>query len=354
MRRSTCTILRRLSTAASSTRHQLRATAGAHIDLQELDRGLYRASSSQLWVPPGGYAVFGGQVLGQALHAAQLSLSRSDAVPKDVVPISLHSYFLKRGLNTSDIIYQVRESANLRSFFSRSVDAIQQGEIIFQMQAQFARGGEPSGIAHAEPMPSDLPPPEECPSRADMLAELLTRAPASLRPLIEEAQAVPVEVRYACNRLPDPLDLDPPPQPSRQLLWVRIRDPISSGPGLNEACAAYLSDEPLLLTALRPHSIGFPSPKLGAFATLDHSMWFHAPFRADEWLLYEMSSPHAGAGRALCFGHLYRPDTGQLVVSVAQQGVLRLAKPSLASKAAIAGWRGANLLEWLRAKLGIG
>ena len=152
------------------------------------------------------------------------------------------------------------------------------------MQAQFARGGEPSGIAHAEPMPSDLPPPEECPSRADMLAELLTRAPASLR----------------------------------------------------------------------PHSIGFPSPKLGAFATLDHSMWFHAPFKADEWLLYEMSSPHAGAGRALCFGHLYRPDTGQLVVSVAQQGVLRLAKPSLASKAAIAGWRGANLLEWLRAKLGIG
>ena len=123
MRRSTCTIVRRLSTAASSTRHQLRATAGAHIDLQELDRGLYRASSSQLWVPPGGYAVFGGQVLGQALHAAQLSLSRSDAVPKDVVPISLHSYFLKRGLNTSDIIYQVRESANLRSFFSRSVDA---------------------------------------------------------------------------------------------------------------------------------------------------------------------------------------------------------------------------------------
>jgi len=175
------------------------------------------------------------------------------------------------------------------------------------MQAQFARGGEPSGIAHAEPMPSDLPPPEECPSRADMLAELLTRAPASLRPLIEEAQAVPVEVRYACNRLPDPLDLDPPPQPSRQLLWVRIRDPISSGPSLNEACAAYLSDEPLLLTALRPHSIGFPSPKLGAFATLDHSMWFHAPFKADEWLLYEMSSPHAGAGRALCFGHLYRP-----------------------------------------------
>ena len=130
--------------------------------------------------------------------------------------------------------------------------------------------------------------------------------------------------------------------------WVRVREPISDAPGLDEACAAYLSDQPLLLTALRPHGLQFPSPRLGAVATLDHSMWFHGRFSANEWLLYDMTSPFAGSGRALCFGHLYRPDTGALVVSCAQQGVMRLAKPSLRRTLAELGWRGAKALETLR------
>ena len=230
--------------------------------------------------------MFGGQVLGQALHAAQLSMPHGS----DTVPVSLHSYFLQRGRPQNDIIYRIREKVDLRSFHTRSVDAIQQGNIIFQMQAQFAKTGEQSAISHADPMPElsslgPVLPPDRCPSMADMLASLLTRAPKAMHALIEEMRVAPVDVRYACGELPDPLDLQPTPKSSRQLLWVRIRDPVHRRTGLDECCAAYLSDQPLLLTSLRPHGLQFPSPRLGAVATLDHSMWFHGPFHSDKWLL---------------------------------------------------------------------
>jgi len=259
-----------------------------------VDSGLYRASSKLLWVPPGGKSVFGGQVMGQALHAAQLTVHRDSWLP-----ISLHSYFLKRGSPNSDIIYQCRETSNLRSFDSRSVDAIQNGQIIFKMQAQFARPEE-SQLRHVERadgvtgMPRGVVAPDECLGMDDLLGDLMARAPAALLPLIEELRASPIEVRYAVGAPHDPLDPDPPSMPSRQLLWVRIREPITKAPGLDAACAAYISDQPLLLTALRPHRISFPSPKLGALATLDHSMWFHGPFDADDWLLYDMHAPFAG------------------------------------------------------------
>mmetsp|Transcript_72940 Transcript_72940/g.162051 ORF Transcript_72940/g.162051 Transcript_72940/m.162051 type:complete len:182 (-) Transcript_72940:197-742(-) len=130
-----------------------------------------------------------------------------------------------------------------------------------------------------------------------------------------------------------------------KLLLHQLLHPIR----LDECCAAYLSDQPLLLTSLRPHGIQFPSPRLGAIATLDHSMWFHAPFHADEWLLFEMSSPHAGAGRALSFGHLYSKETGALVVSCAQQGIIRLAKPSVTGTAATIGLRISRLTRLFEA-----
>ena len=152
---------------------------------------------------------------------------------------------------------------------------------------------------------------------------------------------------------PDLLELDPPKlSPARQLLWMKIREPIGSSSGrLDESCAAYLSDQPLLVTALLPHGLQFPSPKLGAIATLDHSMWFHRPFKADEWLLYEMTSPHASSGLALSFGHLYRMDTRELVVTCAQQGMLRLAKPSATTAVATTAMWGANLLRRARSLL---
>ena len=115
----------------------------------------------------------------------------------------------------------------------------------------------------------------------------------------------------------------------------------------DESSAAYFSDHNLLACALRPHGIPFPSPKLGVFVSLDHSMWFHAPFRCDEWLLYDMDSPALRSGRGLSFGHLYRGDTRELVVSCAQQGVVRQAKPSPKRKAAQFWLYGRSYLEQL-------
>lgn len=200
--------------SAGSVLHQLRPShKQSHLDLEELDRGLYRASHKHLWVPPGAPSVFGGQVLGQALHAAMLSVNRPDTLP-----ISLHSYFLQRGQPQSDIIYQIRETSDLRSFFSRSVDAIQQGKIIFKLQAQFARTGEESLLAHSEPMPTGVPSPDSCPSMEDMLIHLRSRAPRAMHSLIDEALCIPIDVRYACGKMPDPLDPNPAPQPSRQVI----------------------------------------------------------------------------------------------------------------------------------------
>jgi acyl-CoA thioesterase-2 len=162
----------------------------------------------------------------------------------------------------------------LRSFASRTVDAIQQGEVIFTMQAQFQRTGA-GGLHHASPMPTEgIKPPEECQSFHELLDELLERAPRALVPVIEEAKVLPVEMREATGEAFDPLDPDPPALPARRLLWMKIREGIGEE-RLDESCAAYLSDQPLLMTALRPHRIQFPSPKLGTVATLDHSMWFH-------------------------------------------------------------------------------
>ena len=337
--------------ASSSISHQLRETPGSHLDLEEIDLTLFRAPREQLWVPPASRAVFGGQVLGQALHAASRTVEQALGPHGDrrFTPVSLHSYFLKRGVPSSDIVYRVRKDADLRSYASRTVDAIQRGETIFTMQTQFARTPS-SGLSHASEMPSGVPPPEECPSMHDQLTALLARAPATLQPLIQKQLVAPVEVRYACGVSPDLLEPHPAAQPARQLLWIRIRDPIGRT-RLDECCAAYLSAQPLLLTALRPHGIQFPSPRLGAIATLDHSMWFHGPFRCDDWLLYEITSPHAGAGRALCFGHLYARD-GRLVVSCAQQGMIRLAKPSVAGAAASLGIRAARLVDRLFGRSG--
>ena len=139
----------------------------------------------------------------------------------------------------------------------------------------------------------------------DMLRGLLTRAPKPLHHLVEKMLVTPIDVRFADGMMPDPLDPDPPKQTTRQVLWVRLRDPFSTTHGLrlDECCAAYLSDQPLLMTALRPHGIQFPSPKLGAVATLDHSMWFHKPFR----IAAGKREPWSSAGAALLKAHRSSP-----------------------------------------------
>jgi acyl-CoA thioesterase 8 len=344
--------VRRLSTHIL---HQLRTGQASHIDLEQIDVDLFRAPRANLWVPPASRAVFGGQVMGQALHAASRTVDGAlgPHSARTFGPASLHAYFLLRGEADADILYRVRSTADLRSFASRSVDAVQRGRTIFSMQAQFAAAGQ-IGFEHTNPMPTDVPPPEDCPSMRDALLSLRTRAPSSLQPLIDAALVTPVEVRYASSgpEPPDLLDWSPPAVwPARQLMWVKTA-PIREEDRLDEACAAYLSDQPLLMTALLPHSVRYPSPRLGLITTLDHSMWFHRPFRADDWLLYEMNSPVSTGGLALSFGHLYCRESKQLVVSCAQQGALRRARPTasreLVGAAVSLGMRVAQLQRWLR------
>ena len=264
--------------------HQLRERA-SHIDLEEVDTLIFRAPRANLWVPPGSRAVFGGQVLGQALHAALRTVDGALGPfgERRMTPVSLHSYFLLPGEAESDIVFQVTRTADLRSFTTRTVDAVQRGRTIFQMQAQFARTGQPA-LEHASSMPTDVLPPEECPSMRDVLAGLMDRAPAALRPLIEKQLVAPVEMRWANGVAPDLLDPDPARTwPARQALWLKLHDPIGARERLDECCAAYMSDQFLLATTLLPHRIQFPSPKLAAIATLDHSMWFHGEIKADDW-----------------------------------------------------------------------
>ena len=180
----------------------------------------------------------------------------------------------------------------------------------------------------------------------------MERAPAALRPLIEKQLVAPVEMRWADGVAPDLLDPDPARVwPARQALWLKLRDPIGARERLDECCAAYMSDQFLLATTLLPHRIQFPSPKLAAIATLDHSMWFHGEFSADDWLLYDMTSPRASGGVGLAFGHLFRRDTGQLVVSMAQQGLIRPAKPSASGAAITGAMRAARVFDHVQSML---
>ena len=216
---------RRGLSSGAAVIHQLRQRAGSHLDLEQLDTKLFRAASSSLWVPPGGRGVFGGQVLGQALHAATRTVEGALGAPelRTFAPASLHSYFLLRGQPSRDIIYHVRHTSDLRSFASRDVDAVQEGKVIFKLQTQFARTRMPGAITHANLMPAGVPPPEECASMRDLLTKLLSRAPsAAVSKLIETQLVSPVEIRYASGA-PDFLDPKPPILPPRQLLWIRLQ-----------------------------------------------------------------------------------------------------------------------------------
>ncbi|KAH8050076.1 hypothetical protein JL722_11611 [Aureococcus anophagefferens] len=309
----------RRTLSSSPKLHRLRSHQASHIDLEEIDRLLFRASRDQLWVPPGGRGVFGGQILGQALHAATRAVGGGWGVH------SLHGYFLQAGNPRHDVIYRVKETSERRSFATRSVEALQGGDIIFKMQTSFSvrkRDATPQP-SHQDDMPAGVPPPESLPSMRESIEELLPRLPeGKVREEVLRLAQIPVDLRFVDR--PDPLDPDPPKQAPVWMRVDKIDRALKEADGIDACCAAYTSDHAFLTTALLPHGIQLPSPKLGAVASLDHSMWFHAPFRADDWLLYDIRSPRLANSRGLALGSLYQD--GQLVVSVAQEGLLRLAR----------------------------
>ncbi len=277
------------------------------LDLEQLEQNLFRGRSPQ----NGWQRVFGGQVVGQALVAAERTVD-----DKDRLTHSLHSYFLRPGDPKVPIIYEVDRIRDGGSFTTRRVIAIQHGQAIFSMAASF-HAAEP-GFEHRLPMP-DVPFPEDLPSEDELKARLLPNLPEAVRTYWERDR--PIELRFAdLSRFFSAEKADP-----KQFVWIRANGTLPADFRLHQCVLAYASDFSLLDTALIAHGRVLFDPNL-LLASLDHAVWFHRPFRGDEWLLYALDSPSAQGGRGFCRGSIFARD-GRLVASVAQEGMIREKKP---------------------------
>ncbi len=251
--------------------------------------------------------IYGGQVLAQALVAARRTIPQADREAH-----SLHAYFILEGDLAEPVTYFVDILRDGRSFVTRNVSALQHGRTIFTLSASFHR--TETGLAHQLPMP-DVPPPEELRPDLEVLREEAHRIPQRLRPVLTQDR--PVDFRSVLEYRP----FDPRPVPPVQRMWVRTMGALGDEAVQHQAALAYASDYGVLATALRPHGRHVRDPGL-MVASLDHSIWFHRPFRADEWLLYSMDSPVTHGGRGFARGTFFTRD-GTLVASVAQEGLLR-------------------------------
>jgi acyl-CoA thioesterase-2 len=275
------------------------------LDLEPLEHNLFRGRSPQ----SGWQRVFGGQVIGQALVAAARTVEGRLAH-------SLHAYFMRPGDPKVPIIYDVDRIRDGKSFNTRRVVAIQHGEAIFSMSASFQV--EEGGLDHQIAM-ADVPMPETLPSEADLKALFLGSAPPVVRRYWERERPIevrPVDLRHYVSREP----LEPV-----QRVWVKTTHPLPDDPDIHRCVLAYASDMTLLDTALFSHGRTLFDPDLQV-ASLDHALWFHRPFRADEWLLYAMDSPSTSGARGFTRGSLFSRD-GTLIASVAQEGLLRIRPP---------------------------
>ena len=249
--------------------------------------------------------VFGGQVLAQALTAAYRT------VPDGRAAHSLGAYFLRAGAAGTPINYVVETTRDGGNFSARRVVADQGGRVIFSMVCSFHEL-EP-GLDHADAIPVDVPAPEDCPPLSEVLGARSRRAAEAWS---QEFGAL--ETRFAS----DTSSIDAAGRPDAAMkLWVRAESPLPEDPKLHQAVLAYASDLTLLAVSTVPHPVEFGGPGMQV-ASIDHSMWFHRPARADEWLLYDQVSPSASAGLGFSFGRLFAG--GRLAASCAQEGLIRL------------------------------
>jgi acyl-CoA thioesterase II len=273
------------------------------LDLEALEVNLYRGFSP----PEHRLRVFGGQVAAQALVAAGRSVGDGTGTERPVH--SLHAYFLRPGDPKVPILYQVDRIRDGKSFTTRRVAAIQRGEAIFHLSASFHLPEE--GVSHQQLVP-DAPDPETLPT----WTELMAPHAAALGDWYTRPR--PIDVRP----VGDPIRTSPdsaPRQPANQM-WMRTDGKLPDEPLLHACLVAYASDMTLLDTIMAPHGLIWGE---GSQASLDHAMWFHRPFRADEWLLYDQRSPTASGARGLATCTIYTRD-GALAVSVVQEGLLRI------------------------------
>ena len=274
------------------------------LDLEILEVNLFRGRSPQShW-----QRVFGGQVIGQALVAACRTVENVAARP----PHSLHAYFMLGGDPKVPIIYEVDRIRDGRSFTTRRVVAIQHGRAIFTMSVSF-HGAEP-GLSHQFKMP-DVPPPDALHTEAEMKEKIMPLMPESVRRYYERER--PIELRpVEFNRY-----LGEKSEDGRFHVWIRATGALPDEPAIHQCVLAYASDMMLLDAALIAHGKSVFDKDIMA-ASLDHALWFHRPFRADEWLLYAQDSPNLSGSLGFARGLIFARD-GTLVASVAQEGLLR-------------------------------
>ncbi|WP_432095463.1 acyl-CoA thioesterase [Streptomyces sp. bgisy100] len=278
------------------------------LDLERIEENIFRGNSRPAVVP----RVFGGQVAAQALVAA------GRTVPADRTAHSLHAYFLRIGDAGAPIVYTVDRIRDGRSFTTRRVVAVQHGQPIFHLSASFQAYEE--GLDHQAPMPP-APDPETLPTAEEMLPRHahFFRDPGMVDRLLEARAAV--DLRYV-EEPPYATAAQGPRDPSSQV-WFRTNGKLADDPLLHVCLATYVSDMTLLDSVLLAHGRGGWTVGDVVGASLDHAMWFHRPFRADEWLLYDQHSPSAHGGRGLGEARIYTAD-GRLAISVIQEGVIRV------------------------------
>ncbi|MCD4534919.1 acyl-CoA thioesterase II [Nocardioides sp. cx-169] len=271
------------------------------LDLERLDDNLFRGRQMPSSLP----RVFGGQAAAQAVVAATRTVDPAYAVH------SLHSYFLQPGDTQAPTIFDVENLRDGRSFATRRVLARQHGRPIYALTANFQIPED--GYDHAEPMPAVVPPEEAI----DVRAAQRERDPG--RDTTHDSEWDVADFRYvgsSANGLPSDDE-----RPGRQQLWLRVSSALPEDPFWHVAAFTYLSDMTLMGAALAPHGVRMGDPDV-LIASLDHSVWFHRPFRADQWWLYDQASPSAAGGRGLVLAKVYAHD-GTLAASVAQEALLR-------------------------------
>jgi acyl-CoA thioesterase-2 len=273
------------------------------LTLERLEDNLFRGQSRDI----GTRFVFGGQVLGQALSAAQQTVDAARQAH------SLHAYFLRAGDIEAPIVYSVERARDGHSFSVRRVIAIQHGQTILNCAISFQV--EEDGFEHQTSMP-DVPQPEDVEPQHPLPPDELARLPVKLQRWLGSDS--PFEFRNVWPRD----ELHPAKRPPYQHIWFRLTAPVADSPVLHRALLAYASDFHLIGTATLPHGISLASHNV-QMASLDHALWFHRPFRVDEWLLYSFDSPTAQGARGLARGMIFSRD-GRLVASSAQEGLIRL------------------------------
>ncbi|MFD8158384.1 acyl-CoA thioesterase [Streptomyces malaysiensis] len=281
------------------------------LDLEQIEEDIFRGTSDAAPLVP---RVFGGQVAAQALVAA------GRTVPEDRSAHSLHAYFLRPGDPGAPIVYTVDRIRDGHSFTTRRVVAVQHGQPIFHLSASFQLYEE--GLEHQEPMP-DVPDPLSLPTAEELLPryEHLFLSPRVTERMLQARAAV--DLRYVDE--PPFGSVGRPREPKSQV-WFRTNgklDGLADHPLLHVCLATYVSDMTLLDSVLLAHGRGGWTVGDIVGASLDHAMWFHRPFRVDDWLLYDQESPSASGGRGLAKGRIFTAD-GRLAVSVIQEGVMRV------------------------------